>query len=607
MPSPNNPGGVSNSVNNSPNWSDIVDFGQESTNDPQSSTAAPGHDRYAPRQEQNVPVTEPAANAPKKAKKRMFSETNNPGDIRDSLGSSPSGSYRFKVDSGQGWMNDPQLAAAASGHYRDSPGQEQHVPVTEPAARAPKKAKRGIFSETDAQTERHGDSTKHKLKIDKDVNVYNVRQHVDTTLKVERLRARKKEERLQKTSTDAKEHAEYKNTEDEATEDELESEEELKGKKRQEELSEWELLGMRPQWLERLQKPNELEAIEDWHKRRIKSDRIARGERRKKREEDEKKAKEAGEDKDEEKKEKKKEPRTIEACNYCKCKPCRDAKTDCFFAHPAVGEPWKREWPVHRYGEVEAERDYYREKVKHLEQLVDLLKPKAVLGLEDRYQIDEWETQQEAADTERKRVVDELRTSRWKYKQEYLERKKEKLAKPEQKGSVIEEAGKAGTRQIQLSKQQQQRQPPSSTARSVINDPTETQVGHVSSYTENPYSDNAAPARLSEQEWVPLPTDSSDDELDPALTNPVRRRRPQQQQPRARPSGQLAGQPRPTMQSTDSQVTRDTGNPYVPSSLEPQQPPQRQPPYERGEGAQPEQSLRIPSPPFDFPSDSPFL
>ncbi|OAT09111.1 hypothetical protein BDBG_04671 [Blastomyces gilchristii SLH14081] len=550
-PSPNNPEDINNSPGDSLNWPDIVDFGQESTNDPQLSTATPRHDR-------------------------------------------------------------------------DSPEQEQKVPVTGPAARAPKKAQKRIFSETDTQEEPRDDSKKHKLNIDQDVNVYNIRQHVETALKVERLRARKKEERRRKKPTDVKEHTEYKNTEDEATEDELESEDELQENNRQEDLSEWGVLGVGPP------KSDELEAIEEWHKKRIESDRIARDERRKKSEEEENKAKEGGEDKDkdkEKKKEKKKkEPRTIEACNHCKdkkikcsanrkkCKPCRDAKKDCFFSHPALGEPWKREWPVHRYGEVEAERDYYRKKVKHLELLVDFLQPRAVLGPRDKRQIDEWETKQEAADIERKCVMEERRTSRRKYKQKYLERKKEKLEKlekPKQKGGVIEDPAQAGTQKRQLNKQHLQRQPPSSAERPVINDPNETQVSHVPSYTQNPYSNYAEPPSFSEQWWAPLPTDRSDDELDAALTNPVTRRRPQRQPqsrpPRARPSGQRPGQARPTVQSIDSQATRDTGNPHVPSYLEFQPQPQQQPPYGRREGAQPEQTFQTPSPPFDDPSRSSFL
>ncbi|PGG95671.1 hypothetical protein GX51_08186, partial [Blastomyces parvus] len=147
----------------------------------------------------------------------MAPSPNNLGEICHPTGSSSDILWSC-VDFEAWTTDDPQLSTAAPGHERDGPEQEQDVPVAEPAASAPKKTKKRIFSETDTQTERRNEPKKNKSNIVKVVNVPNVRVKADTTRKVEGIRAGKKQKQYQKTSKNVNVRTEGNDTEAEDTE-----------------------------------------------------------------------------------------------------------------------------------------------------------------------------------------------------------------------------------------------------------------------------------------------------------------------------------------------------------------------------------------------------
>ncbi|PGH00762.1 hypothetical protein GX51_05643, partial [Blastomyces parvus] len=445
----------------------------------------------------------------------------------------------------------------------------------------------------------------------------------DTTRKVEGIRAGKKQKQYQKTSknvnvrtegndteaedteaddteaddteaddTEAEdtetedtetEDTEAEDTETEATEEELDSDEKYTEKQPQKGLPQEELpdseMFVWTQELKALQ--NEVDNARQRQRHRIEENRNARKQRREKeereREEKEKhKSEDKGEDKGVEKKEEEKEKkyRTVEACNRCKvkkikcsinrvaCKPCRVAKEECYFSHPITGEPYKREWPIQKYGDTKSELELYRELARVLKQIASLLERKSVMGAKDIRRLRKLKRRRDEICKELKRVREERLYRRLLHKKGYLELKEDELDELGKVKVEIKKTKQARTWKRKPNKQQQQQQPHSSTERPVVNDPIEFQLAPLQRYPENPFSDTyAVPPSLYGQPWTQYTTGNSDDELDPALTNPVRRRRPQQPPQRQPPRRQeKKAQPTPSPRLSEDETSVETGS-----------------------------------------------
>ncbi|EER43054.1 conserved hypothetical protein [Histoplasma capsulatum H143] len=452
-------------------------------------------------------------------------------------------------------------------------------------APSPERVKKRLFSGADTETEDAYESKRVKLDMYEKVNSFNLRQRIDTSVKMKNLRA------IPKKKTNDKGKGEKPEEVGQLTEDEQSGDE----------LTEWDVLTE-----DELPPDDELNRLRQ--ELNDKEEELARAKARTEHARGLAKARgameaagaegveggegdeggETGGSKKAASKKKseieKKAPRSVEACNMCKikkircsanriaCKSCRQANELCCFTHPTTGESFLRGWRVSRFGDVVKELGQLRKENEELRKHSDMLERKCGQDSEVKSLLDEWRRQEKAKDDARMKARKERLKYQRKFKKEYLRMKAAVMAK------AIETENKdtqklAGTGAGTQHENQPQHVP--------ADNSMAPSGGNLQAYQQNPFSDidssypdpygglssivPGASRSSRGQNFPGLPSQHSlDFALDPELTKPRQRNRQQPrqpQQPRTRGRNPPARQPPHPSQGMGEASTKQNVDP----------------------------------------------
>ncbi|EGC45987.1 conserved hypothetical protein [Histoplasma capsulatum var. duboisii H88] len=434
-------------------------------------------------------------------------------------------------------------------------------------APSPERVKKRLFSGADTETEDAYESKRVKLDMYEKVNSFNLRQRIDTSVKMKNLRA------IPKKKTNDKGKGEKPEEVGQLTEDEQSGDE----------LTEWDVLTE-----DELPPDDELNRLRQ--ELNDKEEELARAKARTEHARGLAKARgameaagaegveggegdeggETGGSKKAASKKKseieKKAPRSVEACNMCKikkircsanriaCKSCRQANELCCFTHPTTGESFLRGWRVSRFGDVVKELGQLRKENEELRKHSDMLERKCGQDSEVKSLLDEWRRQEKAKDDARMKARKERLKYQRKFKKEYLRMKAAVMAK------AIETENKdtqklAGTGAGTQHENQPQHVPADNSMAPII-----------LIRMEDCHPLYLEPPALQGAKTFPdfLPQHSLDFALDPELTKPRQRNRQQPrqpQQPRTRGRNPPARQPPHPSQGMGEASTKQNVDP----------------------------------------------